>query len=171
MQKQRAARQAEEIEDRARDALGNGARIRNRHQLMNLRQIRDLGLETRGMDDGPGKIDRDGQRLDRIRDECRARNANVTGATLAGDRAVVQHNANDTLARRIVEHVRRIDVDDHDAASVTRAGLDKNVVRRVLAQQRDELRSAVNADGLRHDCAGVYTLCASGALCYRRADA
>ena len=151
MQKKCSARQAEELEDGPGDPFGDGVRIGNRHQLVNLRQIRDLGFETGGMDDGARQVRRDGQRIARIGKEGGPRNANVARPPLAIHRAVVQHDADETLARRSVQPVAVIDVDDDHPASLALVTIDERVRGSGVAEKRQKLASAVNADGvLRH---------------------
>ena len=56
VQEQRAARQAEEVEDAAGDALGDRLRVGERHQVMDLFQEADFRFQLGGVNGGVDEI-------------------------------------------------------------------------------------------------------------------
>ena len=81
VQEQRAARDAEEIEDGARDSLRNCFRLDHRHQLVNLREVSDFLLEHGRVHHRVGEIVGGSERVGRIGEERLSIDAKITLTT------------------------------------------------------------------------------------------
>ena len=147
MEKKRSAREAQEIHHRARDALGDGLRIGHSHQLVNLRQVRDLGLELRSMNRRIDHVAGEGKMLTRTAHEGIAVNAQLARTSRLPLRLGLQDDADDALARRRVGGGEGIGVDHHDAAGIAfRAARGKGDLRTGASHLGGQIAATVDPD-------------------------
>src|ERR1041385_757389 len=93
-----AVREAEEVEDRSRDALGDLGSVGHGHELGDLREIAALDFEAAGVDGGLGEVDGEAEVIRGVGEEDVARQHEL--ALLARTRA--EDDADERFARRRV---------------------------------------------------------------------
>src|SRR3954451_12133819 len=166
VQEERPAREAEDVQHRARDALGDFLRLDHRHQLVNLREVADFRFELRGMDRGVGEI---AGEFEIARGTGEERVAIEHQLALAARRVIAEDEADEALARGIVEERELIGVEDHDAREVAFGVAGEGLPRTLLPKRCEEIVAiAVDADGLAHSRVTSHSIpaCASRNSCF-----
>ncbi len=163
VQKERPAREAQEVQHRANDALGNLGSVAHGHQLMDLGEVADLDLELGGVDCSLGEVRCETQVGARAGNEGTTCHVQLTLTPRARGIAVAENDARDALTRRGFVIMIVISVDHDDSRHVARLAVLRELQVRTGTLERGQkvTATAVYADCTIHRTGRLYL--ASGA--------